>query len=110
MRRKPGRPAQLGLGIWRHPAVLARRVRTIVGRRDAHLEETVTDVAQGLAALAGRVVGRPLSARQLARLRRLAATAKPSHITRTLLSWRFQLPDRTVRVLMRTDVNGLRWG
>ncbi len=91
----------LGRGIWCNTRLLARRVNTIVGERDKYNEEAVTNVSHRLSGLARRVLGRPVQPVERDRLRQLAVAAKPSHITRTLASWRFGLPDRTVRRLQR---------
>jgi hypothetical protein len=106
---KRGRPVQPSLGVWRDPEVLGRRVKTIVSRRDPDDEETVTLVGQQLTALALRVLGRPLTEKELARLRKLASTAKPSQTTRVLVSWRFKLPDRKVRALSKAGLLEARW-
>jgi hypothetical protein len=38
------------------------------------------------------------------------ATGKPSEITRALLAWRYDLPDRTVRRLQHeNNVVAIRW-
>jgi hypothetical protein len=100
--RKRGRPARPGIGVWRHPEVLSRRVATIVGERDREDAESVTATAYRLEALARRVLApRTLTGAQRTALHRLARAAKPSAITRTLLSWRFNLSDVTVRRLQR---------
>jgi len=103
MNQRRGRPRGRGLGIWCSPRVLDSRVSTIVAGRDKHNEETITDVIDRLFRLARRVCARPLEPREESRLRKLAGCAKPSHITRTLVSWRFRLPDRTVRRLQQED-------
>jgi hypothetical protein len=50
---KRRRPPMSTKGVWRHPAVLERRVCTILGRRDPDNEESITEVVYGLRALAG---------------------------------------------------------
>lgn len=81
-------------------------------RRDPSDPETITEVTILLLALASRVLRpRVLDDEQEKRLRDLAVHAKPSEITRTLQSWRFQLPDRKVRALQqRSDIREMRWG
>jgi hypothetical protein len=83
----------------------------IVRRRDRSNPETITDVTTLLLALASRVLRpRVLEDEQEERLRDLAVRAKPSEITRTLQSWRFQLPDRKVRTLQQhTNIMEMRW-
>ncbi len=110
MPAKRGRPVTPTLGRWRDPAVLGRRVSTIVGRRDPETEETITLVGKQLTALARRVLARPLTPNERSRLLKLAVTAKPSQITRLLQSWRFRLPDRKVRMLFNADIVDARWG
>jgi hypothetical protein len=110
MTKKRGRPTRPTLGIWQNPDVLTRRVRTMVRRRDKDDEQTVTEVGQQLIGLTGRVLPRPLTTTERARLLRLAHNAKPSQVTTTLLRWRFQLPDRAVRVLLRRKgIMKMRW-
>jgi len=91
-------PASRGIGTWHHDRIIKRIVKRLVPRqRDP---ETVTEVGDRLVRRASRFV-KPhvLTDEQCARLRSLAATGKPSEITRTLLAWRYDLPDRTVRRL-----------
>ena len=107
---KRGRPMTTTLGRWRNPEVLGRRVSTILGRRDPEDVEIVTLVGKQLTALARRVLARPLTANERSRLLKLAVTAKPSQITRLLQSWRFRLPDRKVRKLVKADIMEARWG
>ena len=99
-------------GVWRHPAVLERRVCSIVGRRDPDNEESTTETVYGLRALARRVCSpRDLTRERIRTLACTAVNAEPSEIVRLLLSWRFRLPDRTVRRLQaRTDIAEMRWG
>ena len=104
MARRTGRPVKPPRGIWRAPDVLTRRVRTIVGRRDD--EQSVTDVGRQLIGLARRIVPRPLTESQRRRLLKLAPTARPSRIVRTLLSWRFELSDRAVRAALQRHIPG----
>jgi hypothetical protein len=111
MTQKRGRPVRPGMRVWRDPEILTRRVKTILRRRDKHNLETTTEAGLKLIALAERVMGKEaVTARRRARLFLLARDAKPSVIVRTLLSWRFQLPDRLVRHLQTlTDVQEMRW-
>ena len=102
--KKRGRPVRPGVGAWRHSAVLSRRVATIVRERDPDNEESLSATVSKLEAVARRVLApRPLTTDQRTRLRRLACSAKPSAITRTLLTWRFDLSDVTVRRLQQDD-------
>ena len=107
---KRRRPPMSTKGVWRHPAVLERRVCTILGRRDPDNEESITEVVYGLRALARRVVSpKDLTRERIRNLYHLAVRAEPSEIVR-LLGWRFRLPDRTVRRLhARTDIAEIRW-
>ena len=111
MTTRRGRPARVTIGRWRHSEILSRRVAMIVRRRDRSNPETITDVTTLLLALASRVLRpRVLEDEQEERLRDLAVRAKPSEITRTLQSWRFQLPDRKVRTLQQhTNIMEMRW-
>jgi hypothetical protein len=104
-----GRPKQVTRGCWRHSHVLSRRVARITKRKDRSDPETLTDITVRLQALARRVLGKNLDDDQKARLNHLARGAKPSEITRTLQSWRFQLPDRTVRALDQRSLHEARW-
>jgi hypothetical protein len=98
MMLKRGRPATRCFGVYRDQKNLRRCVASIVKQRDKHDPESITDVTRRLVRLAERIV--PPSAFSEARknrLRRLAATAKASQITRELVSWRFGMTDRAVR-------------
>jgi len=97
-----------GIGRWHHDRIVKCTVKRLVPReRDS---ETVTEVGNRLIRLASRLLKpRVLTAEQRARLRKLAVTAKPSEITRTLLGWRYDLPDRTVRRLQSEDLLAFRW-
>jgi hypothetical protein len=103
-----GRPTRRGIGRWRHDSVVKRRVKRLVPRgRDP---EAITAAAEGLTRFALRLMKpRGLTPEQRARLCKLAAQGKPSEITRTLLAWRYELPDRDVRRLQRTNVVTFRW-
>ena len=104
-----GRPKQITLGCWRDSEVLGRRVATITYRKDRSDPETLTDITTRLYALARRVLGKELDDGQRARLQRLARRAKPSAITRTLQSWRFQMPVRTVHAFDQRHLHEARW-
>lgn len=98
-------------GVWRYSDVVERRVSRIPGRRDSDDEETITDAVHGLRGVAHRILARqdwtPERTRQL---NRMAVSSKPSEVFRLLQSWRFRLPDRTVRRLhARTDIAEIRW-
>jgi hypothetical protein len=101
-------PSPRGIGKWRHDRIVKRVVKRLVPReRDP---ETVTEVADRLVRFASRLLKpRALTPEQRARLRTLAATAKPTEITRTLLGWRYDLPDRTVRRLQSANILAFRW-
>jgi hypothetical protein len=102
-RRKPG------IGYWRNSAMLARDVTAIVKKRDNDDEETITIVCLELRALARRILSpQALTDHQRQQLDRLGRTAKPSQLARTLQTWVFLLPDRTVRRLER-DIEEARW-
>jgi hypothetical protein len=109
--RKRGRPKKTTFGVWRHPAIVERRLSTILGRRDPDDEESMTEVVYASRALARRILGPDgLDADRERHLRRLAVNAEPSEILPVLLSWRFNLPDRTIRQLhRRTDIMEMRW-
>ena len=111
MKKQPWRPKQTTLGCWRNSEVLERRVATIVYRQDRSDPEIVTEVTMRLQRLARRVLGPSgLDDDRNNRLCQLALRAKPSEITRALQSWRFQLPDRTVRALHGwSGIQEMRW-
>jgi hypothetical protein len=102
-------PTPRGIGKWHHDRIVKRIVKRLVPReRDP---ETVTEVGDRLIRFASRLLKpRVLTAEQCARLRTLAVAAKPSEITRTLLGWRYDLPDRTVRRLQSENLLDFRWG
>jgi hypothetical protein len=109
MPTKRGRPPMQGIGVWRHPDVLSRRVSTILSHRDPDDEESITDAVYEVRALAHRV-GAQLSSPRSRQLASMTAVSEPSEVLRLLLSWRFRLPDRTVRRLQaRTDIAEMRW-
>ena len=97
--------------VWRNSEILTRRVKTILRGRDKHNEEMLTEIGLKLIALGRRVVSKEgMTPRRCARLIKFAVAAKPSVIARTLLSWRFDLPDRVVRRLQTvTDMQEMRW-
>ena len=106
---RPDRRRKPGTGYWRNSETLARDVTAIVKKRDLDDEESVTIVCQELRALAHGILSpQALTDRQRQQLGRLARTAKPSLIIRTLRTWVFLLPDRTVRRLER-DIEEARW-
>src|SRR6187551_3562774 len=86
---KLGRPVLPGVGAWRNSDILARRVKGDL--------EALTSATYRLLALAARVLGRSLTPEECDRLKEMVPRAKPSVITRTLLTWRFNLSDETVR-------------
>ena len=108
----PGRPPKRGRGAWKYPETLARTVRRIVARRDTEAVETLIAVEQTILALAHRLARpRDLTETQQAQLRTRARKATASEITRTLLSVRFDLPDRTIRDLLKhPEIQKARWG
>ena len=109
MASKRGRRKRPGIGEWLNDQTLVGQVAAIVKARDVHNEETLTDVCLKLDGLArGTVLHRPLSNYERARLDKIACNAKPSEISRTLLSWRFNLSDRTVRYFQKHILEA-RW-
>lgn len=107
--KKRGRPKRPGIGEWLNDDVLIARVATIIDQRDIHNEETLTNVRSQLDEVAREFLGHgPLTDVEDARLATLARRAKPSLISRTLHSWRFDLSDRTVRYFQKHILEA-RW-
>lgn len=53
--------------------------------------------------------GRKLTPEETSRLAKLVDRAKPSVITRTLVGWRFLIPDPKVRLLSSKGIFEARW-
>jgi hypothetical protein len=90
--------------------MLQRSVTAIVRQRDPHDPESVTLVGNQLIAFARRILpSGGVDADKIARLRQLAARAKPSQIRRELLAWQLDYTDRAVPVLQRRAHVMMQW-
>jgi hypothetical protein len=102
MSAKRGRPVRVGMRRWLNDEAHVARIGSIVGAREKMDEERLTEVTYALDALARATVPvEALTERRAAALRRLARHATPSHIARTLLSWRLDLEDRILRKIQQ---------
>lgn len=104
-----GRPVRPGIRRWVNDETVVPTVAAIMARRDQSNEETLTEAADAIELFARTVL--PDGAFTKLRrdyLRRLVLHAKPSVVSRTLLCWQNDLPDRTIRrVQQRTDLNNI---
>ena len=97
-----GRPTRPKMRRWLNDETYVPRVASIIGLRDKTDEEALTEVTYALEALARETLpdGAQTAGRSEA-LRRLARHAKPSLVSRTLLSWRLDLEDRIIRKIQQ---------
>lgn len=109
MAERRGRPVLPGIRGWENDETFVPKVASIFESRDTSDEETLTEVTYAVETLAKETVPEErLTERRRGCLRRLAAYARPSRIARTLLSWRLNLPDRTIRhIQQREDLKGI---
>ena len=79
--------------------------------KDAEIADTTnSDIVRRVLLIGRRYLGRALTAREEARLRRHARRATPSEITRLLYCWRDDLTHREVRDLQPlTNVLDVMW-
>jgi len=104
MARRRGRPVRPGVQHWRNDTAFASRVFSIAATRDKDDEATLTEAVHAFMALAKEsIAAESLTDDRLECLRRLALRARPSRILRTLISWRDNLPDRTLRLIQQRD-------
>lgn len=109
MPAKRGRPVRVAMRRWVNDEGYVARITAIIESRDKTNEETLTNVAFALEALARETVpAEALTRRRLSTLRRLARFATPSFIARTLVSWRLGLEDRILREIpKRPDLKNI---
>ena len=104
MAGRRGRPVRRGMQRFQNDETFVPRVAPIIESRDKSDEETLTDVTYSLEAFArGTLPDGALTVRRRDCLRRLARHAKPSLVSRTLLSWQNNLPDRTIRRIQQRE-------
>jgi hypothetical protein len=102
METRRGRPVRSGILRWRNHQAIKSTVFSILDKRDIHNETTLTDTIYAVEALAKQTIpAESLTDRRLKCLRKLAIRARPSRISRTIVSWRDNLPDRIVRRIQR---------
>ena len=109
-----GRPVRPGIRRWQNDETFVPMVTSIMKSRNKSNEETLTDVIYSLEGFAGGALpDGALTKPRREYLHRLARHAKPSLVARILLSWRFDLPDRTIRHIQQRadlkDIAELRW-
>ena len=111
MGEKRGRPPMKGCGVWRAAGMVGRRVRTHLGQRNRDDPQSITDAVYRVRAFATRIIAKSqLTPERLRFLDAKSVSAKPSEVIRLLLTWRYRLPDRTVRRLQAsTDIAEIRW-
>ena len=103
---------RLKMRRWLNDETYGPRVASIIGLRDKTDEEALTDVTYALEALASETLpDGALTRRRSEALHRLGRHAKPSLVSRTLLSWRLDLEDRIIRsIQQRQDLKTRRSG
>ena len=100
---------RLKMRRWLNDETYGPRVASIIGLRDKTDEEALTQVTYALEALARETLpDGALTRRRSEALRRLGRHAKPSLVSRTLLSWRLDLEDRIIRsIQQRQDLKDI---
>ncbi|MCL4848105.1 MAG: hypothetical protein KJ066_16305 [Acidobacteria bacterium] len=108
--RPRGRPRALRpTGTWVDSLLLERRVKRLLPTGDARDDdETITATVDALCRLTRRLLRRPVTTAQRARLRRLLCRRpqRADVVLRQLYQWRHGLGDRDVRRMLKSRREG----
>jgi hypothetical protein len=101
MPTRRGRPPRPGPRHWTNSQDFVRRLEDIFRKRDRHDPEAVTTVQTELLAAVREFLGEPLTPEREQQLKTMAGIERASRVAMAVLRWKFNLPDRTMRVLQR---------